>query len=114
MARSRSEVIHILEDFRDSPQEVLRIPFRVPDHYANINSAYTTWKQGARRIKFNVLVRTYRGVVYVIKLDPDTPQNKSVPKLCSNCIHGLEDGFYNPEDWTCKDCVGANKWRAKL
>lgn len=113
MKRQRTNLIKILEDFRESDKEVLRVPIKIPELYSSAASAMESYRNSAKRLKFNVLLRTGGNILYVIKLDPDCAKNL-VPKLCSNCAHGLEDGFYNPEDWTCKDCVGANKWRAKL
>lgn len=112
MKRQKTNLIKILEDFRESDKEVLRVPIEIPEHYSSAASAMESYRNCANRLKLNVLLRTGGNILYVIKLAPDYVKS-SVPKLCSNCAHGLEDGFYNPEDWTCKDCVKTNKWEAK-
>ena len=112
MKRQKTNLIKILEEFHESNKEVLRVPIEIPEHYSSAASAMESYRNCANRLKLNVLLRTGGNTLYIIKLAPDCIKN-SVPKLCSNCANSLEDGFYNPEDCTCKDCVGANKWRAK-
>lgn len=101
----------ILEQFHLSEREVLRIPYSIPDKYLSRNSAQGSWRMAIKTSGYKMKCITINSVLYIIKLEPD--HHETAIKLCSNCMYSLEDGFYNPEGWTCKDCVRASKWRAK-
>ena len=109
--RKRAPITKTLEAFQASDRDVLIIPVMVPDEYSTINSACTTWRNQIKCLKYSMMIRTVRHSMYIIKLEPD--HHETVIKLCLNCVYSLEDGFYNPEGLTCKDCVRASKWRAK-
>lgn len=111
MSYPKNALQKILEQFHLSDHEVLRIPYSIPDNYSCKNSAQGSWRSAIKVSGYKMRCITIDNVLYIIKLEPD--HQKTAIKLCSNCMYSLEDGFYNPDGWTCKDCVRASKWRAK-
>ena len=112
----------ILEQFHLSEREVLRIPYSIPEKYLSRNSAQGSWRTAIKTSGYRMKCITLDNVLYIIKLEPDHHEtaiklepdhHETAIKLCSNCMYSLEDGFYNPEGWTCNECVRASRWRAK-
>lgn len=111
MRYPKNAIQKILEKFHDSDRDVLRVPYSVPDQYSTKNSAQNAWRTAIKTSGYKMKCIIIDSVLYIIKLDPD--HQKAITKSCSNCMYSLEDGFYNPEGWTCKDCVRASKWRER-
>lgn len=110
--RKRAPITKTLEAFHASDREVLVIPVKVPDEYSTVNSAWSTWRSQIKRLKYSMMIRTVGHSMYIIKLQPDYLKDKQI-RLCSNCMHSLEDEYYNPYSPVCQNCVKASKWEAK-
>lgn len=98
----------VLDEFMHTNALAVKINLH-PNEYKNKASAQSSYRSAIRRSKYPIVARNIKRSLYLIKLEPE----KCKPKTCIGCVHSLEDGFYNPWDWFCKECVLQNKWEAK-